>query len=215
MSEFLKKVFGQVQEFFGALTPGKRIAAGVTLVGVVGGVIGMMMWAGQSTFQSLMQNLGPEDAANVIRILREKKIPFTVDPTGRNVSVPPEKVYDLRLELATLGLPQSGIVGYEVFDKQNLGTTSFVQKVNQKRALEGELIRTINTMRGVKRSRVHLALPAKSAFIEDQKKATASVVLDLEAGVVLNEKQVYGIGNLVGRAVEGLDINDVVIMNSD
>lgn len=113
-----------------------------------------------------------------------------------------------------MGLPQSSVVGYEIFDKQSLGTTTYVQKINQKRALEGELMRTINQIRGVRRSRIHLAIPQKSTFVEDQKKTTASVVLDLDPGVVLNEKQVYGIGNLVARAVEGMDVADVVIVDA-
>ena len=169
-------------------------------------IAALFIWAGRTTYAPLMTNLNPEDAANIMHTLREKGIPFIVDGSGRNISVPGETVNETRLQLATLGMPQSGVVGYEVFDKQSLGTTSFVQKLNQKRAREGELMRTINSIRGVKRSRVHLAIPERSTFVEDQKKATASVVLDLEPGVVLNEKQIFGISNLVSRAVEGLEI---------
>ncbi|MCM2277268.1 MAG: flagellar M-ring protein FliF [Oligoflexia bacterium] len=215
MIEYLKRVFEQTAKFLKAQPPLKLAAAGVTAGGIVIGLVAMFLWAGRTTFAPLMTNLNPEDAANIMRVLREKRIPFQVDPTGRNVTVPPESVDILRLELATMGLPQSSVVGYELFDKQSLGTTSFVQKVNQKRALEGELMRTINTIRGVRRSRVHLATPQKSAFVEDQKKATASVVVDLEPGTQLNEKQVYGIGNLVSRAVEGMEIADVVIVDSN
>lgn len=214
MGEFLTKIFKQIGDFFIGLSTAKKIALGGTTVVVVLGVALMFRWAGNQTYQPLMTNLAAEDSANIIRILREKRIPFKVDESGKNISIPPENVYDLRLELATMGLPQSSVVGYELFDKQSLGTTSFTQKVNQKRALEGELMRTINQIKGVKRSRIHLALPQKSTFVEDQKKPTASVVLDLEPGMPLGEKQVFGIGNLVARAVEGLDINDVVIVDA-
>jgi flagellar M-ring protein FliF len=105
-------------------------------------------------------------------------------------------------------------VGYELFDKQSFGTTSFLNKVNQKRAQEGELMRSINTLKGVKRSRVHLAIPEKSAFVEDTKKPTASVVLDLEPGTVLSDKQVYGITHLVAAAVEGMDVGNVTLVDS-
>ena len=215
MGEYLSKVFVQIREFVKSLSPIKR--AGLVGVGVaiVAGIGAMVFWAGSTNFVPLMTNLNPEDSTNIIRILRDKHIPFKVDPTGKNISIPPESMYELRLELATMGLPQSSIVGYEVFDKQQLGATTFIQKVNQKRAQEGELMRTINTIKGVRRSRVHLALPQKSAFVEDQKKATASVVVDLDPGSTLSEKQVYGIGNLVSRAIEGLDITDVVIMDSE
>ena len=215
MGEYLKKVFSQVREFVKSLSPVKRLALAGIALSIVAAVAAMMIWAGGTAYMPLMTNLSPEDSTNIIRILRDKHIPFRVDPTGKNISIPPESVYELRLELATIGLPQSSVVGYEVFDKQSIGATSFIQKVNQKRAQEGELMRTINTIKGVRRSRVHLALPQKSAFVEDQKKSTASVVVDLEPGTILSEKQVYGIGNLVSRAIEGLDITDVVIMDSE
>ncbi len=211
---FFGKVLGQIFEFVKNLTPGKKAGLVVTTIGVVLGTFFMFRWAGETTFKPLMGNLNPEDAANVIRVLREKKIPFIVDSSGRNVSVPQESLYEFRLELASMGMPQASVVGYEVFDKQTLGTTSFVQKLNQKRALEGELIRTINTIKGVKRARVHLALPQKSAFVEDQKKPSASVIVDLEPGTVLTEKQVYGVGNLIAKAVEGLELSDVAIVDS-
>lgn len=215
MGEYLKKIGLQIKNFLAGLTPAKKLALVVTSIIVVVGVAFLFRWAGTESYLTLMRDLNPEDSANVIRVLREKRIPFKVDPTGRNIEVPPEALYDLRFELATLGMPQSGVVGYEIFDSQSLGTTSFVQKINQQRALEGELIRTIGTIRGVKRSRVHLAIPKKSTFVEDQKEPTASVVLDLDPGVRLSEKQIYGIGNLVARAVEGLEVESVVIVDSE
>lgn len=215
MAEYITRVFGQIVEFIARLSPQKKLAMAATTAAVVAGIIGTFIWAGNTTFAPLMNNLSPEDSNKIIRILRDKHIPFRMDPTGKNITVPPESVDQLRLELASTGLPESSVVGYEVFDKTSLGTTSAVQKINQKRALEGELMRTINAIRGVVRSRVHLAVPAKSTFVEDQKKPTASVVLDLEAGTVLNEKQIYGIGNLVAKAVEGLDVNDVVIVDAN
>lgn len=214
MGDYLKKVASQISEFLKSLTPLKKAAMAIVAIGIAAVVVLIMLWAGDTTFSPLMTNLNTEDSANIIRFLRDKRIPFRVDQGGKAISVPPENLYELRLELATAGLPQSSIVGYEIFDKQSIGTTSFVQRVNQKRALEGELMRTINSIRGVKRSRVHLAMPQKSTFVEDQKRSTASVVVDLDPGTVLNEKQVYGIGNLVSRAVEGLEVADVVIMDS-
>ena len=215
MNETTKRIFEQIGKFLKSQSSGRLIAAGSVGLSIVGALIFLFIWAGETTYTPLMSNLNPDDAANIIRVLRDKKIPFKVDPSGKNISIPPESVHQLRLELATQGLPQSSVVGYEVFDKQSLGTTSFVQKVNQKRALEGELMRTINTIRGVRRSRVHLAMPQKSTFVEDQKKSTASVVVDLDPGVVLTEKQVFGIGTLVARAVEGMDPTDVVVVDSN
>jgi flagellar M-ring protein FliF len=204
----------QIGEFLAGQSTPKKVAMGVTAAAIAAGVIGLFMWAGNRTYAPLMTNLSPEDSANVIRVLREKNIPFRVDAGGKNISVSPENIDQLRMELAIQGMPQSSIVGYEVFDKTNLGQTTFVQRVNQKRALEGELMRTVNSIHGVRRSRIHLAIPEKTAFVEDQKKPSASVVLDLEPGTVLTDKQIYGIGNLVARAVEGLDPADVSIVDS-
>lgn len=215
MADYLQKVFGQIGDFLKGMTASKKLALLGMIVVVGGGMSWVFFWAGHTTFTPLMTNLSPDDAANVIRVLKEKRIPFKVDASGKNITVPPENVDELRLSLAGSGLPQSGIVGYEVFDKQNLGTTSFVQRVNQKRALEGEIMRTIKSIKGVRYVRVHLALPQKSTFVEDQKKSSASVALDLEPGVILNEKQIFGIGHLVARAVEGMDHSDVVIVDSD
>ena len=212
---YLKKIFDHIWGFFAAMPGGRRLATLGTALLVMGALGGLLWWAGTTTYVPLMTNLSAEDSTNIIRILRDKHIPFRVDPTGKVVSIPPESLYEFRLELAAMGLPQTSVVGYELFDKQALGTTSLVQRINQKRAQEGELMRTINTIRGVRHSRVHLALPPRSTFSEDQKKSTASVVLDLETGTRLSEKQVYGIGNLVARAVEGLDAQDVMIVDSD
>ena len=215
MDEYIKRVFGQVATFIKGLSPVRKAAMAATGAIVLVGMVALFFWAGNKSFKNLMTNLSPEDSSSIIGVLREKHIPFRVDPTGKNISVPPENLDQLRLELATMGYPQSSTVGYEVFDKQTLGTTSFVQKINQKRALEGELMRTIGAIQGVRRSRVHLAIPQKSTFVEDQRKATASVVVDLEPGFRLGEKQIFGIGNLVARAVEGMDVSDVVIVDAN
>lgn len=213
MFEFLKKVSIQVKDFFGGLSSGRKAAMILTGTAVVTSFVALFFWAGDTAYQTLGTNLASEDATAYMRILREKKIPFKVENDGKTLKVPPEAIYDLRLELAAMGLPQTGTVGYEVFDKQSFGQTSFVQKINQKRALEGEIMRTINNLKGVKRSRVHLALPNKSTFIEDQRRSTASVVLDIEPGVQISDKQIMGISHLVASAVEGMEIGDVTIVD--
>ncbi|MDR3606754.1 MAG: flagellar basal-body MS-ring/collar protein FliF [Oligoflexia bacterium] len=215
MLEYLQRVGSQSLNFLKSQSPARIAAIAGTSVGILVVIVMLFVWAGEKTYVPLMTNLNPEDATNIMRVLRDKRIPYSVDSTGRGILVPPESINDLRLELSTMGMPQSSVVGYELFDTAKLGQTTFVQKINQKRALEGELMRTINSIRGVRRSRVHLAMPAKSTFVEDQKKSTASVVLDLDPGVQLNEKQVYGIGNLVARAVEGMDVTDVMIVDSN
>jgi flagellar M-ring protein FliF len=215
VSEYLSKVSKQIADFLSGLSSGRKLALFGTMGAIGVGIALLFVWASKTAYSPLMTNLNAEDSAGIMRVLKEKNIPFVVGSGGRDISVPTDLVNETRMALATIGMPQTSVVGYEVFDKQSLGTTSFVQKLNQKRAREGELMRTINSIRGVKRSRVHLALPERSTFVEDQKKSTASVVLDLEAGIVLSEKQLFGISNLVARAVEGLDPSDVAIVDSN
>src|SRR5689334_12032156 len=142
-------MFKQFSEFLNAQSTQKKVAMGVTALTIVAGVVGLFVWASDRTYAPLMTNLSPEDSANIVRVLREKNVPFKIDGTGKNISVSPESIDQLRMDLAITGMPQNSIVGYEVFDKSSLGQTSFVQKVNQKRALEGELMRTINSIHGV------------------------------------------------------------------
>ena len=214
MPEFLNRAVDKFSEFFKTLTPGKRVALVSLGAVIVVCLVLMFQWAGKTTYTTLVSNLSPEDSTAIIRYLREKKIPFIVDETGKTVSVPPEKVYDLRLELASSGLAQTGVVGYEVFDKQSFGATSTVQRINEQRALEGELVRTINHIKGVERSRVHLAIPQKSAFLEEEKRTTASVILDLRPGFDPSEDQIKGIQRMVASAVKGMDMNSVTIISN-
>ena len=213
--DFFNRISSQIKDFFSGLSTSRKAALAVTGTVILTALGSLFMWASHQGYQPITYGtMNAEDSANVMRLLREKKVPFQVDPSGKQVLVPPEYLNDLRLELAMQGMPQSSGVGYELFDKQSFGTTTFLNKVNQKRALEGELMRSINTIKGVKRSRVHLAVPDKTAFVEDQKKPTASVVLDLEGASILNEKQVFGITHLVSSAVEGLEPANVVILDS-
>jgi flagellar M-ring protein FliF len=215
MENWFNRVSQQISSFYISLTMAKRVTLLLTAATVVGAIVYLTTIAGDKIYQPLFSNLSSEDSAQVLKYLGEKKVNYRIDATGKNISVPPDLVDQTRLELATLGVPSSGSVGYEIFDKQSLATTSAVQKMNQKRALEGELMKTIGSIKGVKRSRVHLAIPQKSTFVEDQKKTTASVVIDLLPGVALQERQIFGISYLVARAVEGMDPVDVVITDGN
>ncbi|RZA07117.1 MAG: flagellar M-ring protein FliF, partial [Proteobacteria bacterium] len=168
--DFFTRAIETIGDFFKSLSPGRKIAFIAIFAGLAVSIGGLFFWASRTTYTPLIQNMTPEDSTSVIRYLRDKRIPFIVDDATRSISVPPEKVYDLRLELASSGLAQSGVVGYEVFDKQSFGATSTIQRINEQRAKEGELVRTINHIKGVERSRVHLAIPQKSAFLDEEKK---------------------------------------------
>ena len=150
----------------------------------------------------------------IVTKLKEKKIPYQLSDSGNSILVPSDKVSELRLELASSGLPQGGGVGFEIFDSKTLGVTEFVQQLNYQRALQGELSRTINGLDEIQHSRVHIVIPKKSLFAEDQLKPTASVILKLKSGRSLRPAQIDGIVHLVASSVEGLNPSDVMVVDN-
>ena len=150
----------------------------------------------------------------MINKLKEKKIPFRLSHNGTAIEVPKGQVYDIRLSLAAEGLPKGGGVGFEVFDRTNLGTTDFVQKLNYQRALQGELSRTIKQIKEIDQARVHVVTPKESLFTEDQKKSTASVFIKTRSGMTLGTSQVDGIIHLVSSAVEGLEPGNITVVDT-
>ena len=193
---------------------GQKVLLVVVAPGVVGAIIAMVTLVNQPTYATLFNNLNAQDAAKIVDKLKEKSVPYRLDDAGKSILVPREQVYELRLSLAGDGLPQSSVIGYEIFDRTNLGVSDFVQKVNYRRALEGELARTILQLDEVEGARVHLALPEKALFKEDEKPSTASVVLKLKSGKPLRHESVQGIAHLVASSVEGLQSSDVSIVDS-
>ncbi len=166
-------------------------------------------------YSLLFANLSSSDAARVIEKLKEQKIPYRLEDGGKAIHIPADRVYESRLELAAAGLPQGGGVGFEIFDKQSFGMTDFAQKVNYRRALQGELARTISSLGPVESARVHLALPENRLFSDQQQAATSSVIVKLVPGQALREDQIQGIVNLVAGSVEGLDSDHVSIIDAN
>ncbi|NOY13974.1 MAG: flagellar M-ring protein FliF [Deltaproteobacteria bacterium] len=209
------------------ITPEKRtildvfkewsLARKLSLLGVtlVSGLLfaAIIMQAQVADYSLLFANLPGRDASSVIEWLKERKIPYRLEDGGKNILVPADKVYEARIELAGSGLSEGG-VGFEIFDKQSFGMTDFAQKVNYLRALQGELIRTITSLGPVEGARVHLALPEKRLFREQQQPATAAVIIKLFSGRTLKESQLQGIIHLVAGSVEGLDAENVTVVDS-
>ncbi len=204
--------FKNLMEKIQALDFKKRIILLTLMVISIASVILLILWAQAPSYQVLYSNLQQEDAGLIIQKLREMKIPYKTTATG--IMVPAENVYELRLQLASMGLPQGGGVGFEIFDRTGLGTTEFVQKVNLRRALQGELARTIRSLQEVKDCRVHLTIPERSIFTASDERPKASVVLKLQPGVTLTKRQVQGIIHLVSSSVEGLSPEDVTVLDS-
>jgi len=203
---------GRYAEMIGALPPQKKLMLLVLLAAVIGGVVLMTSWAKTPEYGVLFSNMDQEDVQLVIGKLKEKKVDCKA--AGSAVMVPEDKVYDLRMELAGEGVPRGGGIGFEIFDKNSLGMTEFVQKMNYQRALQGELARTIRQLAEVEDCRVHLVLPERSLFINSQDKARASVVLKLKGGRLFTPEQSQGIVHLVSSSVEGLSPQDVTLLDT-
>ena len=199
---------------FKSLSAGRKAVFLVTLIGAIAGLVALLIISQKPTYELLYSNLSPSDAGVIISKLKEQKVPYRLSAGGASISVPSEQVYEIRMELASEGLPQGGGVGFEIFDQTKLGMTEFVQTVNYQRALQGELTRTINQLAEVEQSRIHLVIPQKSLFIEDQEEASASVVLKLYGGARLTQNQVQGIVHLVASSVEGLNPEKITVMDN-
>ena len=204
----------QIKAGVGGMGLGRSIGYLAFIGVVVAGLVAFVLWSQQPVYRVLFANLDPDDAGAVISKIKEQRILYKVEDGGRTILVPKEMVYDVRLDLANQGLPQGGGVGFEIFDRTNLGMSEFVQKVNYRRALQGELARTIAQISAVNGARVHLAMPEPSLFLRDEKKPMASVILKLASGGRLNSGHVQGIVHLVSNSIEGLHPEDVTVVDT-
>lgn len=189
----------------------------VVLGGVVGGTLVLLaalaFWTSRPDMALLFGGLTAEDANTVVETLRDEGTTYDLKENGTAVYVPREDVYELRLRFASQGLGGDGQIGYELFDGNMLGMTDFMQKLNLKRALEGELARTIAALGQVEMARVHLVVPERSAFADEQQDPTASVVVQTGRGVTLDRQEVAGVVSLVAGAVEGLTDDNVTVLD--
>ena len=168
------------------------------------GLAAFSRWNRERDFRPLYSALSPEDAAAVLAKVRESGSEFRLSDNGTVVLVPSAKVAELRLQLAAAGIPKSGRIGFELFDKTNFGASDFTEQVNYHRALEGELERSVMSLAEVEQARVHITFPKDSVFLESRQPAKASVLVKLRAGAQLSAQNVAAICQLTASAVEGL-----------
>jgi flagellar M-ring protein FliF len=177
------------------------------------GIYALIHWQQESDFRPLFTNLGPEDAGGIVQKLKESGVDYRVSDSGGSVLVPSARVAELRLMLAAAGLPKSGRIGFELFDKTNLGATEFTEHVNYRRAVEGELERSVVALAEVEQARVHITFPKESVFLDAQQPAKASVLVRLKPGAHLAPQNVVAINHLVASAVEGLSPDAVSVLD--
>jgi flagellar M-ring protein FliF len=194
----------------------QRITILVTaaLVGVA--LFALVRWRKEADFKPLFTGLAPEDAGAAVQKLKEGGVEYRVGDGGV-VLAPSARIAELRLSMAAAGIPKTGRIGFELFDKTNLGATEFAERINYRRALEGELERSVMSLAEVEQERVHITFPKESVFLDEQKPAKASVMVRLRAGARLAPQNVLAINHLVASAVEGLapDAVSVLDMNGN
>ncbi|MFH1759834.1 MAG: flagellar basal-body MS-ring/collar protein FliF, partial [bacterium] len=218
MSDFFKQLISQINDLWSKLSLSQKVITGSIAGLTFTGLLLLIIWANMSGgsnkgFVMLYNSLELEESASIVEKLKEIGVKYKIMNNGHSIHVQKKDQYEMRMTFAKLGLPKSGHVGYEIFDQTNLGVTDYVQKLNFKRAVEGELMRTIESLEEVKRARVHVVIPKETIFLEKKREPTASVVLKLKPGYSLNDNQIYGIANLISSSVEGLKTRNISILD--
>ncbi|NLN19607.1 MAG: flagellar M-ring protein FliF [Firmicutes bacterium] len=204
----------QMTAFWDKLRPAQKWSAVAVSLLVFGVLIAVIVRSGSTEYVPLYTNLQESDAAEIVSALRDAGVSYRLADEGRVVLVPRRQVYQTRLDLAGQGLPQRGVVGFEIFQQAAFGSTDFERNVKYVWALQGELTRTIREYEAVENARVHISLPEKSLFVRDQRPATASVLLQLRPGARLSPAQIRSITHLVAHSVESLDPANVTIVDT-
>ncbi|MEW6181653.1 MAG: flagellar basal-body MS-ring/collar protein FliF [Bacillota bacterium] len=208
-----RDLLDQIVKRFGSLSSSQKVAVILAGIGFVAAVFYLNSLITKMSSAPLFTGLSQEDAGAIVQKLDGMSVTYTLSDKGSTVSVPKSEVYKIRANLAASGaLPGNG-TGFELFDKTKLGVTEFEQQVNYLRALQEELRRTIAQLDGVEQARVHLVIPQKSVFVEEQQKTAASVALKLMPLTTIKPEQVYGIVSLVCGAVEGIKAEDVHVID--
>lgn len=200
---------------FTRMTTSQKLGTLVAVAMAIALFVGGLLWASEPPYGVVFANLSEKDGGQIVAALEQQNVPYRISEGGSAIMVPADRVHDVRLRLASQGLPKGGLVGFEVMDTQKLGVSQFAEQINYQRALEGELARSIQSLAAVKGARVHLAIPKQSAFLRDEQKPTASVLVALHAGRSLDPAQVAGIVHLVSSSVPRLSPTSVSVIDQD
>ncbi|MBW8072597.1 MAG: flagellar basal body M-ring protein FliF [Ferrovum sp.] len=198
---------------WGRLTAGQKMGLGAALAALVALVTGLWLWGSAPDYRVLYSNLSDRDGGAIVDSLQQMNVPYKFAEGGGVLMVPADQVHEVRLHLAGQGLPKGGTVGFELMENEKFGTSEFLEQVNYKRALEGELARSVQTLSAVQAARIHLAIPKPTVFVREQDPPTASVVLALYPGRALDPGQVNAIVHLVSSSVPKLTPHNVTVVD--
>ncbi|MGI6620439.1 MAG: flagellar basal-body MS-ring/collar protein FliF [Bacillota bacterium] len=215
MPEFVTSVTNGIKQTWSGLNKTQRrvvILGGAVALAVL---VAVVIYSTRGpAYEILWSNLDPADAGAIVSELEKQGVPYELTDGGRTIRVPTDRVHRVRLSLATMGLPSSGVVGFEAVGSTGIWSTDFERRVQYVRALSGELTRTITALSGIEDARVHIALPEETVFVSQRQQPTASVLVKTRPGYNLSSESVRGIMNLVSRAVEGLTPENVTVVDA-
>lgn len=214
MRQQLTGRFQALQRTFGSFTAGQKMIAVFGAIAIVAVGFFVFRWASTPTYAPLFSNVAAKDASAIVEQLEADGTPYQLADGGSTIMVPRAEVYDARIQLSGEGLPSEGSEGYAILDGQDLSTSQFQEQTGYKRAMEGELQKTIEALDPVQTAVVHLALPKEELFVEEQKATTASVLVGTTPGDQLSAGQVQAVVHLVASSVEGLSPDQVTVADS-
>src|ERR687885_1944198 len=205
----------RIRSVLSTISLGQKVVIGLLAVGLVLGGFFFYNWITAPTSSPLFSNLASTDASAIVDELNAEGVSYQLADGGSTIMVPNDQVYDLRLTMSGKGLPAGQDTGYSLLDQQSITTSEFQQKVTYQRAVEGELAKTLQAIKGVNAAVVHIAMPKDTVFTDDKGTPTASVLLDLAAGTKLGVQQVQAVTNLVSSSIEGMKPTDVTVADSN
>lgn len=202
-------------DVFTRLDTRQKLIAMTALAVAMAIIVAAWLWTREPPYGVLFANLSDQDGGQIVAALQQQNIPYKYSEGGGAIMVPVSMVHDVRLRLASQGLPKGGLVGFEVMENQKLGISQFAEQINYQRGLEGELARSIQTLGAVRAARVHLAIPKQTAFLRDDLKPSASVLVSLQPGRTLEPAQIAGIVHLVSSSVPQLNPANVSVIDQE
>ena len=208
----IQESFSTLAHRFNELPATRKMTLAAAVAASIALIVGLFLWSSAPDYKVLFSNLSERDAGTVATTLQQMNVPYRTEANG-TLMVPANQVYDLRFKLAAQGIPRGGAVGFELMDSPKLGMTQFQEQLAFQRGLEGELARTIQSLAPVESARVHLAIPKPSVFIRDKQSPSASVLVNLYPGRVLDPGQVQSIVHLVSSSVPELSPNSVTVVD--
>ena len=214
MNKNFSQVGQQLAAIWKQLGLNQRISIVMATLVTIAGLAGLALWSSHADYALLYGKMDETESAKVVAALEEQKVPYKVNQSGGAILVPADRVYQLRMQMASKGIPQGQGVGFEIFDKANFGISDFVQHANYARAVQGELARTISQLDQVESARVMIVMPENRLLSDIGRKPTASVFVRVKGNGQLPQSAVNSIRFLVANSVEGLQANSVSVVDN-